>query len=386
LVFCHPICWKYHVNSHYTQFHEPNSIIIILLFVQLHTHDADEAEHADTASIRSGRSVTFYDDIEMVDCNARSHERHDHEKQSDEESDDVQFITMKVTSATSRTTDDERTDCSDMEEPKSTPTHKSRVTLAESPPIEHHIDHEHDHHHHHHTKVESPFHEFGKIFFLVFIWILMTLFLTSTPEKKIERRQLVVPVDEPKFYSLPRLPNGTLIQITIQAPFLPNQEKFIRKKNNKSVPVDTQNRDNSLIVFLRTDDDKVLTPNKTFYLHKPEDIDSANATNIEIIFDITEDNLEDLHDDDIIQAVLVSNFSKSASDEKQEVPIMFSVDFTPINKQIGVLFATFTLILLYVCIIWEVSGWIDNAFEACGFELSSLSYKIIRARPFFACH
>lgn len=291
----------------------------------------------------------------MLDNNPHSHQRQaTNEKQSDEESDNAQFITIKVVKSGSRhAVDDEneRTDGSDMDELKSTPTHKSRVTLAESPPT---LDQHYDHHHSQHKKVESPFHEFGKIFFLVFIWIMMTSFLTATPEKKIERRQLVIPINEPKYYNFPRLPNGTLIQITIQAPFLPNQRDFTKKRNNRSGH-DTRNRDNSLILYLQTDHNKILTPNKTLYLHKPDEIDSVNATNIEFTFDITEDNLEHLHHDDVIQAVILSNFSKSLNDEKQEVPIMFSVDYTPINKQIGVLFATFTLILLYVCIIWEVS-------------------------------
>lgn len=317
------------------------------------------AEHADSSSIHSNHSAQYYDEIEMTDNRPRMHVKYENGKHSDDESDDAQFITIKVTNADSRGTDDEhdRTDCSfttDMDSInalKSSPKHKKTVSLAESPPT---VQEHHDGYGSHHPKVGSPFHEFGKTFFLVFIWILMTVFLTSTSEKKIEKRQLVVPIDEPKFYNLPRLPNGTLISITIQAPFLPNQREITRKWSNRSVE-DPRQKDNSLTIFLRTDSEKILTPNKTLYLYKPSEMDAVNATNLEFIFDITEDNLDDLHDDDIIQAVLISNFSKSSPDEKQEVPIMFSVDFTPINKQIGVLFATFLLILLYVSIIWEVS-------------------------------
>lgn len=301
----------------------------------------------------------------MVDCNPRTVARYRDEsaKHSDEESDDAQFITIKVTANPTSLVDDEfeRTDHSDMDEIKPSPSpHKvhHRVTLVESPSRfeDHSETHEHhDHHEHYHSKVESPFHDAGKVFFLIFIWILMIMFLTTTDEKKIERRQLVVPIDGSKIYNLPRQPNGTLINLLIQAPFLPNQKEFSRKSNKSSRIIDPKNRDNSLVVFLRTDSDKVLTPNKTLYLYKPEEIDSVNATNVEFTFDITEDNLEDLHDEDVIQVVFVSNFSKSSVEEKQEMPIMISVDFTPINKQIGVLFATFTLMLLYVCIVWEVS-------------------------------
>lgn len=292
----------------------------------------------------------------MVDNNPHSKHLNTSEKHSEDESDDAQFITIKVTTNPTCHFLDKENEKVDFDEIKSsTLTRRSRVTIAESPSR---LDDNNDQqqHEHYHPKVESPFHEAGKVFFLIFIWLLMMMFLTSTPEKKVEKRQLVVPIDEPKFYNFPRQPNGTLIHITIQAPFLPNQKEFTKKSGNKSKAVDTKDKDNSLIIFLRTDSEKVLTPNKTFYVYKPEEIDSANAINVEFIFDITEDNLEDLHDEDVIQAVIVSNFSKSQVEEKQEIPIMFSVDFTPINKQIGVLFATFTLILLYVSIIWEVTS------------------------------
>lgn len=294
----------------------------------------------------------------MVDNNPTSKHLNVSEKQSEDESDDAQFITIKVTTNPTcqfMDTEIEKADFTDFDEIKSsTLTPKNRVTIVESPSrFEENSDQQQ--HEHFHPKVESPFHDAGKVFFLIFIWLLMMMFLTSTPEKKIEKRQLVIPIDEPKFYNLPRQPNGTLIHITIQAPFLPNQKEFTKKSGNKSKTIDTKDKDNSLIIFLRTDLGKVLTPNKTFYVYKPEEIDSVNAINVEFIFDITEDNLEDLHDEDVIQAVLVSNFSKSQIEEKQEIPLLFSVDFTPINKQIGVLFATFTLILLYVSIIWEVN-------------------------------
>lgn len=282
------------------------------------------------------------------------------EKHSDDESDDAQFITIKVTSNPSceLMSDDEQNKHDEYDVIRRSSslltTPKNRVTISESPSR---LDdgEQQQHEHGFHPKVESPFHEAGKVFFLIFIWLLMILFLTTTPEKKILKRQLVIPIDEPKIYNLPRQPNGTLIHITIQAPFLPNQKEFTKKSINKSKTIDTRMRDNSIVIFLRTDSEKVLTPNKTLFVHKPEEIDSVNATNVEFIFDITEDNLEELHDEDIVQAVIVSNFSKSSVEEKQEIPIMFSVDFTPINKQIGVLFATFTLMLLYVCIIWEVN-------------------------------
>lgn len=268
-----------------------------------------------------------------------------HDEDSDDDSDGVQFITIKVTSVDYSVHEDNNTEAD---------TAKSTSSPAKSVQISDSIQKFDEHHdqYGHHPKVESPFHEFGKTFFLVFIWVLMVAFLTSTPEKKIEKRQLVIPKDEPKFYNLPTHPHGTLVQITIQAPFLPDPKEHTRKTNNYTE--DFRNKDNSVIIFLRTAAEKILTHNKTFFVYKPEEIDSVNASKIEFTFDMGEDNFDDLHEDDVIQAVIVSNFSKSHDSEKQEMPITFSVDFSPINKPIGVLFAAFTLILLYALIVWEV--------------------------------
>jgi hypothetical protein len=202
-------------------------------------------------------------------------------------------------------------------------------------------------------KIESPFQEFGKVIFLIFIWLFIIFFLTSTPEKRIDKFQIVVPVDEPKIYNLPHLPYGNLIQFSIDAPFLPNQRTLFKKSSNKTFY--DKHRQNSMTLFLRTEKNVILTPGKTFYVHEVDKIDLVNASNVEVTFDITEDNFEELNDDDVIQVVLYSNFSHAESNEKCEIPIMISTDYSPINKQIGLLFASLTLILLYVCIIWEVS-------------------------------
>lgn len=288
-----------------------------------------------------------------MEDNKSSNINRTHEDDSDEDSDGVQFISIKVTSTDGSVHEENHRD-GDSSKQQQSPT--KSVKISDSPPRSedlHHDHHDHDHHHYgHHPKVESPFQEFGKTFFLVFIWALMIAFLTSTPEKRIEKRQLVIPKDEPKFYNLPEQPHGTLVTITLQAPFLPDP-KEMRRSNNKSE--DTRNKDNSMIIFLRTESDKILTPNKTFYVYKPEEMDLVNATKLEFTFDIGEENFDDLHDDEVVQAVIISNFSKSQDDDKQEMPIVFSVDYKPINKPIGVLFAAFTLILLYALIVWEVS-------------------------------
>lgn len=299
-------------------------------------HENVVAEHSDVASI-SGRSIMNHDEIEMADNKLTNEGKNQSENNSDDESDGVNFISIKVTNSDGNNSE------LDAISPKA-------VQMAEPTPRSEDL---HDQHlnYDHHPKIESPFHEFGKIFFLVFIWFLMIAFLTSTPEKKIEKRQMVVPKDDPKFYNLPQQPNGTLIHLTLQGPFLPDQKEYLRKPSSTSE--DTRNKDNSLVIYLRTISEKILSPNKTFYICKPNEIYLVNASTVEFTFDIGEDNLYELNDE-VVQAVIISNFSKASDYDKQEMPITLSVDFAPINKPIGLLFAAFTLILLYALIVWEV--------------------------------
>lgn len=276
-----------------------------------------------------------------------SNDRHHDDENSDDESDGAQFISIKVTNPDGVFNDEPVDTEAVVIKPKKT------VQMVDTTPSRS-VD-EHHEHVEHHPKLESPFHELGKNFFLVFIWLMMIFYLATTPEKKIAKRQLVLPIEGPKIYDFPVQPSGTLVHVTLQAPFLPNPHENKRKASNRSVLVDTRNKDNTIVIFLRTvANEIILTPNRTFYVHKPEDIDEVNATKVEFTFDMGEDN--ELHEDDVVQAVIQSNFSKSNFKDIQEMPIIFSVDFTPINKPVGVLFAAFTLILLYALIVWEVSN------------------------------
>lgn len=296
----------------------------------------------------SGRSINN-DEIEMEDHKtsaAKSHEDDD----SEEDSDGVQFISIKVTNPDGAVRDEK-----DMEAEPVRP--RKTVTMLEpqrSPDDHSEISSYHNFNIHPAKHPDSPYNEFGKTFFLVCIWFLMIVFLTSTPEKKIEKRQLVLPKDEPKFYNFPSQPTSTLVHVTIKAPFLSDPREYTRRKVNNQT-IDTRNKDNTLVIYLRTNTERLLTPNKTFYIYKPEEIDFVNASNLEFMFDIGEDNFFDLEEHEVVQAVILSNFSKTPQVEKQEMAIIFSVDFTPINKPIGVLFAAFTLILLYALIVWEVT-------------------------------
>lgn len=286
--------------------------------------------------------------MEMEDSKPVEEKNNREPNSDDEDSDGVQFISIKVTNPDGSVKEGNSSEAEGASPKKA--VHMFVDHSLKFDQVSTQESHQ-DEHSYGHSKVESPFQEFGKTFFLVFIWVMMVAFLTSTPEKHIGKRQLVIPNDEPKFYNLPQSPNGTLVHITLQAPFLPDPKEYPKRFYNHSI--DTRNKENSLIIYLRTASMKTLTPNKTFYVYKPHELDLVNTSKIEFTFDIGEDNLYELNDE-VVQAVIISNFSKTSDRDKPEVPITLQVDFNPINKPIGVLFAAFTLILLYTLIVWEV--------------------------------
>ena len=193
----------------------------------------------------------------------------------------------------------------------------------------------------------------------------MVFFLTRTPEKKIEKRQLSIPIDDARIYNFPVMPSGSRINVTLEGAFLPEvleqhqrrQTLMSRRKNSGDVIEKEKDKDNYLRIYLRTNTKhRQLTQQRIYAIQNPSDFDYSNSTRLPIMFDIGEDNLDLLEEDgEQIQLVIESNFTKTPLEMKQEMPLIFSYDINPINKQIGVIFAAFVLIFLYALIIWEVS-------------------------------
>jgi hypothetical protein len=192
----------------------------------------------------------------------------------------------------------------------------------------------------------------------------MVLFLTRTPEKHIEKRQLAVPIDDARIYNFPDLPTGTRINATLEGAFLPEvleqnqrrQDLLNRRASGGKLMIEKEKeKENYLRVYLRTDSLRALTIPKIYAITAPELFDHVNSTRLSIMFDIGEDNLESIEENnERIQLVIESNFTRTSLEHKQEMPLILSYDINPINKQIGVIFAAFVLIFLYALIIWEV--------------------------------
>lgn len=186
----------------------------------------------------------------------------------------------------------------------------------------------------------------------------MVFFLTSTPEKTLNVRQLAVPIAEPKIYNFPIKPSGLRINASLTGAFLPSAavdpfnpvKPELRRKKKKH-----EEKENYIRVFLRSTDDTILTPAKIFAVAPPQLFDFTNMTKVPVMFEITEEDFEILQEQDhTLQLVIESNFTKTPQEKKQEMPLTFTYDISPINRQIGVIFAAFVLIFLYALIIWEV--------------------------------
>lgn len=191
----------------------------------------------------------------------------------------------------------------------------------------------------------------------------MVMFLTSTPEKVLDRRQLAVPISEPRIFTFPKLPSGARINSTFSGAFSINETKIEYQRNSRRPTGDYINKkvnetikENYIRVYLQTHEGRILTHPKQFAVTPPREFDKTNPIKIPVMFDIGDDNLWDLKENNLdLQLYVESNFTKTPNREKQEMPLIFTYDIAPINRQLGVIFAAFVLIFLYALIIYEVN-------------------------------
>jgi hypothetical protein len=192
-----------------------------------------------------------------------------------------------------------------------------------------------------HDETQNPFHKYGKTGLLFFVWVLMVFFLTRTPEKKLEKIQILIPIDEEKVYNFLTLPAATRINVTLEGAFLPDsleqsqkrQDALMNRKTHLKA-IETE-KENYLRVYLRSSNKRQLTLPKHYAITPPEQFDFSNNSKLIIMFDIGEDNLEELEgNNEKIQLVIESNFTTTPHDRKQEMPLIFGFDLHPINKYV----------------------------------------------------
>jgi len=109
------------------------------------------------------------------------------------------------------------------------------------------------------------------------------------------------------------LPSGTRINATLEGAFLKEALELPFNKRNpdrRLSKAEEKEKENYLTIYLRSDSIPNLTQNKTYAIHRPDKIDLMNASRIPIMFDIGEDNLELLQEnEELIQMIIQSNFT-----------------------------------------------------------------------------
>ena len=97
--------------------------------------------------------------------------------------------------------------------------------------------------------------------------------------------------------------------------------------------------------------------------------DSAPIVKEQRLFDIIDSNYEQLHQTNggLVRLMIRSNIQAS-------MPIAIRYDQSPVNRDVGVIYAAFVLIFLYVLIIWEI---VHRTFAAV--IASTLAISILAA-------
>lgn len=219
-----------------------------------------------------------------------------------------------------------------------------------------------------------------KIVILVIVWILLTGILMSRDERVLKFHQLAIPVNESKSKSMPHscarqidqcvilvlgyvideLPPDYRLGIIVEGAFTDenrNTTNFLNINLKLKTAIDehisrgTSNTDNNLFTIPIID-----------HLNH---IDTVARVKKSHTFHMDEKWFEELRKNGtVLQLQIASN-----------LPVSFPIDLafhTPIDKSLGVIYASIILLGLYIMIIWEI---VDRTFAAI--VASTLSIAIL---------
>lgn len=218
-----------------------------------------------------------------------------------------------------------------------------------------------------------------KIAFLIVVWILFTGILMLKDEKILKYHQLAIPINENKSKSQFReyCPQNILKQANMSL-FLftayilnetPTEPRFDVTVFGAFAD-DNSNTSNFLFIHVQLIHDHVDDgsdhPNQSYTIYHDEiskipivesldEIDTAKKNKKSYTFHINTDLYEQIGwNDTVLQLKIASNLPVN-------FPIDLAYDSSPIDKSLGIIYAAFILLGLYVSIIWEI---IDRTFAA----------------------
>ncbi|XP_065083559.1 P protein-like isoform X3 [Ochlerotatus camptorhynchus] len=199
-----------------------------------------------------------------------------------------------------------------------------------------------------------------KISLLLVVWLVFTGFLMSKNEKELEPRQMSVPEGRFRTYILPDAPPASRVGIYLKGAFLNDQQ---HNMTSNYVSVNLQllyiNSNSSNITFVPEHDEKyVENITDTWMVPVPaklEQMDRMDEITRKHVFDIgTASHRKVASGKAVIRVYMSSNLDA-------DVPVKFTYDPTPMDKETGVIYAAIVLLGLYVLIIWEI---VNRTFAA----------------------
>ncbi|XP_038112968.1 P protein isoform X3 [Culex quinquefasciatus] len=217
----------------------------------------------------------------------------------------------------------------------------------------------HGHPHQQHGKVFT----YIKLTALLVVWLVFTGFLMSKNEKELEPRQMSIPESKVRTYILPDAPPGSRVGIYLKGSFL-NDQQHNMTTNYVSVNLQllyTGNSNNSSgnMSYVQEHDVKhVENVTDAWLVPIPMDVsglDQLDEISRKHTFDIGTANHRKVTAGKAVIRVRLS------SNADTDVPVRFTYDPTPIDKETGVMYAAIVLLGLYVLIIWEI---VNRTFAA----------------------
>ncbi|XP_058453934.1 P protein-like isoform X2 [Malaya genurostris] len=218
---------------------------------------------------------------------------------------------------------------------------------------------------------DHPIRKYSKIICLFITWMVIMCFLALKDEKIIAEKHLSIPVGKPRSYILPKLPLSTRVKLSFEGTFLGEQFSNI-----------TENYLTIYLQSLTSDLDRNVSDSRSAELGSVRNIsdpwhipivhpylfDNAPVIKKPHIFDIGDSNFERIHQQSsVVRLIVKSNIQTS-------IPIAVQYDQSPVNRDVGVIYAAFVLIFLYALIVWEI---VHRTFAAV--IASTLAISILAA-------
>ncbi|XP_062548616.1 P protein-like isoform X2 [Armigeres subalbatus] len=200
-----------------------------------------------------------------------------------------------------------------------------------------------------HLDDEYPFRKYSKIICLFITWMVIMVFLVAKDEKMVHPKQLSIQAGKTRSYILPELPLSSKVNFYFEGTFSGEPYSNITEHY---LTIYLQ----SLTSTLEGNETELLNSGSVHNISDtwhvpivhPYLFDSAPILRKQHSFDISDNNYERIHTKrSAVRLMLKSNV-------KASVPIAMRYDHSPVNRDIGVIYAAFVLIFMYALIIWEV--------------------------------